>query len=209
MPSDDTAGGRGALSTIRPPERKPPSAAELAVEIAALREELAAIQRASQALTDFGKRIQIEEKISQLRDNFENRLLEYAHALERSNRELTTSYQLLKLVADAIPDPIYIKDRHSCFLMGNTALANVLGIPTERLLGKTGLEQLPKETAEKVLADDRRIMATGSPHRYEETILLSPTDQRTYLTVKIPFRDATGNVVGLVGVSRDMTVVKH
>lgn len=204
--SDENAGGlKRGLSLIHPPERKLPTTAELALEIAALREEVAAIQRASQALTDFGKRVQIEQRISELRDAFENRLLAYAEALERSNRELTTSYQLLKLVTDAIPDPVYIKDRNSCFLMGNVALGKILGVPPERLIGNTGAEQLPKEVLDKVLADDRRVMAAGTSHRYEETVLLSSTNRRRYLTTKIPFRDNHGTVVGLVGVSRDIT----
>lgn len=204
--SDENAGGvRLGLSLMPLPERKLPTAAELALEIAALREEVTAIQRASQALTDFGKRAQIEQRISQLRDAFENRLLAHTEALERSNRELTTSYQLLKLIADAISDPIYIKDRNSRFLMSNVALGKALGVPPERLIGNTGAEQLPKEVFDKILADDGRIMGRGTPHQYEETVLLPSGDRRRYFTTKIPFRDNDGTVVGLVGVSRDIT----
>lgn len=179
--------------------------AELVLEVAALREELAGLQHLTRTLADYSKRAQIEQAIAALRDRFEARLLEYAEALERTNDELVLSNRLLKIIADAIPDPIFIKDRDSRFLMGNAALANLIGVSAEDLIGCTGREHFPQETMDKVFADDRAIMAVGEPRRYEETVLITPANARTYLTTKIPFRDKSGAVAGIVGVSRDIT----
>jgi len=62
---------------------------------------------------------------------------------------------------------------------------------------------------DKVLEDDRRIMAMGTLHRFEETVVIAPNDRRTYVTIKIPFHDAQGQVIGLVGVSRDISSSKQ
>lgn len=97
----------------------------------------------------------------------------------------------------------------AAFLMGNRALAEVIRVPAEKLIGCTGGEHLPQETMDKVLADDRAIMAAGEACSYEETVLITPTNARTYFTTKIPFRDKSGLVAGIVGVSRDITATKN
>jgi len=79
----------------------------------------------------------------------------------------------------------------------------------EACLGKTD-EQFYDNPAEgrAIMANDRRIMASGQTEAVEETVS-TPFGPRYYLSTKAPYRDAAGNIIGLIGVTRDITARKQ
>jgi PAS domain S-box-containing protein len=119
------------------------------------------------------------------------------------------SSELLRAVADSIPDPIFVKDTESRVLFANPATLQVIGKPGEQVIGKTDEEiYADREVGATVVATDRSIMESGEAISVEERIQ-TPAGYRFFLSTKAPFRDADGKVVGLVGVARDISERKR
>ncbi|MFN7146073.1 MAG: sensor histidine kinase, partial [Myxococcota bacterium] len=130
---------------------------------------------------------------------------------KRTNAEeaLRANNALLRLVADTVPDLLFARDRQHRMTLANPAVLALAGRSEEDVLGRTVREWWhdPRQ-AELILATDERIMATGQPERIEEEYILDG-ELRVFQAVKTPLRDRDGQVVGLVGVSRDITRERH
>ena len=118
---------------------------------------------------------------------------------------------LLRTVIDNLPDAIYAKDAAARKIMANPADLKNMGCKTEaEAIGKTDFDLFPKDLAAKYFADDQSVIQTGRPLiNREEKIVTPDGETRWYLSSKIPLRDSAGNVIGLVGIGRDITVIKE
>jgi diguanylate cyclase (GGDEF)-like protein/PAS domain S-box-containing protein len=114
--------------------------------------------------------------------------------------------QLLHAMVNVVPDYLFVKDRGSRFILANRAVAEDIGRTVEDLLGKTDFELHPRALAEKFFADEQAVMTSGIPHLDIEEFVIGPSGERTYLlTSKVPLRNTRGEVIGIVGVARDVT----
>lgn len=118
--------------------------------------------------------------------------------------ELERTTALLAAVSAATPDLIYAKDRDSRILMANAAVLAAIGKPREDVVGRNDFYGDPGE-ATAIRANDRAVMETGETLKLEETFTSPDGVTRIFLSTKSPLRDATGAVIGLVGVSTDIT----
>jgi len=110
-----------------------------------------------------------------------------------------------------MPDWIYIKDRESRFILANKHLAQNHGIddPTE-MIGKTDFDYYSEDLARSFYEDEQRIMKGENPLINQEEKLNDPSGREVILsTTKIPFRDKSGDVAGIVGIGRDITSQKR
>jgi PAS domain S-box-containing protein len=115
------------------------------------------------------------------------------------------SEALLRAVTDNSPDAIYVKDLHSRWLLANPAVLRVVGKTAEEALGKTDLELYADPAiGQAILENDRRILERGQTEAMEE-VADTPEGRRTFVSVKAPRRDEQGNIIGLIGISHDMT----
>ena len=123
----------------------------------------------------------------------------------RAEERLRASEELLRAVTENTSDPIFVKDRHSRLLMANPATVAAMGKPAAEIIGKTDAEVYANpEIARAIMDADRRIMESGVSESVEETID-TPAGRRVFLSTKTPRRDGEGRVIGLIGVSRDIT----
>ncbi len=125
--------------------------------------------------------------------------------------ELAHERDRLQTLMNHLPDVIFIKDRVGRFLMTNPALNRLYGCKTsDELVGKTDFDFVPEDVARNFAEDDKAVMESGKPLVDREE---SNVDQRGeelwMLTSKIPLRDVNSNVVGLVGIGRDITKLKR
>ncbi len=122
-----------------------------------------------------------------------------------------TERNLLRSLINNLPDCIYVKDRHCCYLVGNIAQAEFLGASTpEDMVGKTIADFFPPEPAKRRDAVDRQVIQSGQPVlNTEEATTQSDGTHRWSLTSKVPLHDASGNILGIVGISRDITQRKE
>ncbi len=118
---------------------------------------------------------------------------------------------LLKTLINNLPDGIYIKDLESRKVISNPADIKNIGKKTEEeVLGKTDFDFFPKELAEKFFEDDQSVLKTGQPIlNREEFVLHENGGKRWLLTSKLPLKDQSGNINGLIGIGRDITERKQ
>lgn len=127
---------------------------------------------------------------------------------EHLNAEkLQTEHNLLRTLLDHLPDRVYVRDRDSRYVLNNrAALAALRAGSLEETVGKTDFDFFPPEMAQAYFNDDQQVIATGEPLLNREEPCFGPDGEpRWQLTTKVPLRDAAGNVVGLVGIGRDIT----
>jgi PAS domain S-box-containing protein len=121
---------------------------------------------------------------------------------------LAQERNLLRTLVDNIPDHIYVKDTAGRFIFGNLATARSLGAASpEEIVGKTDYEFSPPELAAQFYADDQAFFQSGQSPIYIEDMIIDHVtrQQRWVLATKALLRDAQGQIVGLVGVNRDIT----
>ena len=124
----------------------------------------------------------------------------------QASRTLAAERISLQTLIDLVPDNLWVKDAESRFVVANVATAARLGKTRQELIGKTDLELCPPETAQKYFADERKIVATGRPMIDGEEYILGADGAKTWIaTTKVPMRDDAGEIVGLIGVSRDIS----
>lgn len=136
------------------------------------------------------------------RDITERKLLSHNVEFERS---------FLQAMIDAIPDFVFFKDRDSIYRRCNKAFASIfIGLPEEMILGhKDGDFATTVELADFFQKSDHDVMRLGKSSSYEVNVTLNSGRQITVDTLKVPFRDALGNIIGVIGISRDVTLRKQ
>jgi PAS domain S-box-containing protein len=127
---------------------------------------------------------------------------------KQAEASLRQSYDLLQAVIEGTTDAVFVKDRQGRYLMINTAGARFLGKTVAEVIGKDDTELFSPETARLIREGDQRIMATGAVQTYEDLGAAAGVT-RTYLSTKGPYRDAQGNVIGVIGISCDISERKR
>jgi PAS domain S-box-containing protein len=126
----------------------------------------------------------------------------------RVEEALRASNELLRAVTEGMTDAVYVKDLSGRYLMINSAGARFLGRPVEEVLGRRDDDLFPPEAAAVVVEGDRRTLAAGRVFAYEEEVTAAGINW-IFQSTKGPYRDRHGNVVGLVGISRDVTAQRR
>lgn len=109
---------------------------------------------------------------------------------------------------DILPDiSVFIKDRRGRFMFLNPRGCEYCGVRSaDEALGKTDRDFFPKAKADRYMADDSRLMADGLPvlNRVEPEPGYKGSP-RLVVTSKMPLRDMRGRVIGVIGLSREVT----
>ncbi|QJW94004.1 PAS domain-containing hybrid sensor histidine kinase/response regulator [Frigoriglobus tundricola] len=129
------------------------------------------------------------------------------HAAEETVRSERT---LLRTLIDALPDAVWTKDATGRFVISNPAHVAMVGAADEAAVaGRTGSDFHPPELAAEYAADDQRVFAGETVFNKEERVRYADGRERWHLVIKAPLRDRTGQVSGLVGVSRNVQYRKE
>ncbi|WP_116865984.1 hybrid sensor histidine kinase/response regulator [Pseudomonas syringae] len=117
--------------------------------------------------------------------------------------------ELLRIFTAAVPGVVYAKDLEGRMLVANRGTADLIGKPPEFFIGKTDLEFLDdQEQARTLMETDRRIMQNNVSEQIEEQVNLADGSAAIWLSTKAPLLDASGDVIGLIGSSIDVTARK-
>jgi PAS domain S-box-containing protein len=130
-------------------------------------------------------------------------------ARKQAEDALKASQLLLKSVIDTTDDPVFVKDRDSRIIMANPALAEVVGKPLSELIGKTDSEYYDNKIVGAALRKhDLEVLHSNRPMSFEESV---PTASgfRTFISSKSPYLSPSGEVVGTLGISHDITERKQ
>ncbi|MFJ4156325.1 PAS domain-containing protein [Pseudomonas sp. NPDC089752] len=113
---------------------------------------------------------------------------------------------LLRTFTAAVPGVVYAKDLEGRLLVANDGATQLIGKPPEFYLGKTDLEVLEdKAQARQIMETDQRIMHDGKAVQIEERVDMPDGTATYWLSIKAPFCDEAGEVMGLIGSSIDVT----
>jgi sigma-B regulation protein RsbU (phosphoserine phosphatase) len=128
-------------------------------------------------------------------------------ATKRAEEKLTEERNLLRTIIDHLPSRIYVKDTTSHYLLNNKSHLEMLGAKTqENATGRTTVDFFPGERGRQALVDDQQVLNAGVPIlNQEKSDFGNEGHVRWSLTTKVPLHDIRGQLIGLVGISHDIT----
>jgi diguanylate cyclase (GGDEF)-like protein/PAS domain S-box-containing protein len=145
----------------------------------------------------------------------DNEVAYLASELDRLNRretltevdKLSLSGDWLQSLLEKVSDYVFVKDRSSRFVTANRQVALDVGLDdVANLIGKTDLDLHPQETGEKLYSTEQEIMDSNIPRiDFEEPFILVNGQRKWFASSKFPVTARDGQVVGLIGMCRDIT----
>ena len=140
--------------------------------------------------------VELRQRVAEL----EQRLGQLANTEE----ELSGAKAQAQALLDNIPHMAWMKNTRGVFLAVNEGFARASGFERIDVLGKTDREIWPLEHAERYMADDLRVIASGEQFFVEEPIR-EGGDVKWFETFKTPISNSRGLIIGTVGLARDIT----
>jgi PAS domain S-box-containing protein len=129
---------------------------------------------------------------------------------KRTEAALVAERALLRTLLDTLPDIVFVKDREARYVLCNAAATRHCGLVRESdMVGRTVYDLYPEDMARLYHADDLRTLAGESILNREEPGIDDAGRPAWFLTIKVPLRDASGTITGMLGVSRDITEHKR
>ncbi|MEO5714458.1 MAG: PAS domain S-box protein [Luteolibacter sp.] len=123
---------------------------------------------------------------------------------KRTAAEIRRTTDLLHAVADGTSDAVFVKDLEGRYLFANAAAAGFVNLNPPDLLGREDEEFFGADGARIIRENDGFVIRSNQAHTSEE-VLTAVGVTRVYQAKKAPYRDGRGNVVGIIGISRDIT----
>ena len=120
---------------------------------------------------------------------------------------IPNSSDILQAVIGATPDAIFVKDLDGRYVLVNDAAAKFVGRRPEDCVGKNDLELYPEETARRFMKDDQEVLASGTAMSFEG-VATSLAGTQAYLVTKGVYRDNDGKILGIYGISHDITELR-
>ena len=136
------------------------------------------------------------------------RILVSEHQQIQAAKELEERNALLKSVFEGTGDALFVKDLQGRYILANRTFATICKMEPNQLVGLQAHDLLDAETAAILNEQDRAVISAGEAKTFEYAVQRDD-GLHAYLTNKAPYRDANNNVVGLIGVVRDITEQKQ
>ena len=134
-------------------------------------------------------------------------------ARHRAEEALAQEHNLLSSIINAMPNHVYVKDAKGRFILDNSAHREYLGLEeSQSVEGRTVFDYFAPAIAAKFDHDDREVVETGTAilASEEPSIQADGKGKETWLeSNKVPLRDTEGKIVGLVGISSDISARKE
>lgn len=131
---------------------------------------------------------------------------------ERKNieEELSKEKTLLKTLVQTIPDLVWLKDKDGIYLTCNKRFEDFFGAKEKDIIGKSDYDFVDKELADFFTMHDKKVMQTDRICVNEEEITFA-SDGHTEIVqaTKIPMHNSDGSIMGVLGISRDITERQH
>ena len=124
---------------------------------------------------------------------------------QRAASQVKAQASLINSLLDSIPDLVFFKDLDGTYQGCNPALAELLGRSREAIIGKTDYELFGPKVADDFRYHDQRMLDLGAPCRNQEWVTYPDGRQVLLDTLKTPYWGPDGQLIGMLGVSRDIS----
>ncbi len=130
--------------------------------------------------------------------------------MKKVSHRIEADRNLLYTIINAIPDEIYLKDIDRRFVMVNRGVLNMLGKKSfDEVIGKRDEDLISQKHHDTVISQDQQVLESGIPLVNHEGYSYADESQteikRSSLISKFPYFDKDGNIVGLIGINKDIT----
>ncbi len=116
---------------------------------------------------------------------------------------------LYKFMVDSAHDAIFFKDLESHYIIANQNTLAAFALSDQEVIGKNDYELMPDhEEAKKNVEDDQIVFKIGNSVEITKHMTATDGSERWFQAIKVPQFDAQGNIIGLVGIARDVTASK-
>jgi PAS domain S-box-containing protein len=126
----------------------------------------------------------------------------------KTETRLKENEALMGMVFDTASDSIFIKDMNGMYLTVNKAFAGLFNKTTEEMLGKSDIDLFSPEIAASAFKEDSEVVRSGKTLAFTRGRTL-PAGEYYLNTIKTPVRNLQGEIVGLMGIARDITALKR
>jgi PAS domain S-box-containing protein len=158
------------------------------------------IKRSLAVSIDVTQRNRAEEALKQAKEE----LSLYSKDLERLVRKQTEEITNILTYTPAV---VYIKDKAGRYTLVNIRYEELFNVRNAEIRGKTDYDILPASLADQFRKSDSQVLAESRSLQVEEQIQQSD-GMHTYLAIKFPIYDESGNISGVCGILNDITAVK-
>ncbi len=142
--------------------------------------------------------------------NFFSVLLGNVFDRKRIETELSHERNFLKTLVQTIPDLVWLKDTQGKYLMCNTRFEDFFGASEKEIKGKTDYDFVESSLADFFCLNDQEVIENAGVHISEKEISFSNDGHKEIIhTTKVPMRDTSGKIIGVLGVGRDITEKKE
>lgn len=131
-----------------------------------------------------------------------------AEQIRQSQAGRLQALQLLSAIADSSEDAIFAKDMEGKYILFNRAASQFVGKPAAEMLGQDDMAIFPPDQARMLMDLGKQVIARNKVQTQEEYLTL-PSGDRVFLATKGPLQDNEGQVIGIFGISRDITDFKR
>ena len=155
-----------------------------------------------------GTMIPILKSVKKIQIGGEEKLLEnFIDISERKKAEADIKRQegLIRSLLDSIPDIIFFKNLDGVYLGCNPPFAEFVGKSREEIIGRTDYDLFDKEIADFFRENDKRMLELGQSRHNEEWITYPDGRKILIDTLKTPYWGPDGMMIGVLGISRDIT----
>ena len=171
-----------------------------------LSRRLEAVQQVANAIQsgDTGVRVRLQgdDEVARLGRQF-NAMLD---RIAEDRKALADSEERFRTLVNTLPDLVWLKNAEGVYLGCNKRFEEFFGASDAAIQGKTDYDFVSKELADSFRQNDRLAMEKNGPSVNEEEVVFASDGHRELLeTTKMPMRDATGALVGVLGIGHDIS----
>jgi len=131
-------------------------------------------------------------------------------ALETEGEWTKENLKRYQYMVESAHDAIFFKDLENRYIIVNDKTLEAFGLPREQVVGKNDYEIMPhKEEAKKNIEDDQLVFKSGKPREITKRMTGKNGKEYWFEAIKVPQFDNKGNIIGLVGIARDITQRKR
>lgn len=126
--------------------------------------------------------------------------------VHKRTADLTASEGRLRTLLQTIPELVWLKDPEGVYLLCNPRFERFFGATEEQIKGRTDYDFVDRELADYFREHDKKAIAADRPSVNEEWVTYADDGHQELLeTIKTPMRDADGNLIGVLGIARNIT----